>query len=87
MNSDMQPLYLPDVENNPQPSFQAETIRQLQAKGAEYPQILHLFAYRPAMTAHLTHFTREVMRGESPLSEGFRELIAAYTSARNHCLF
>ena len=52
-----------------------------------YPQILHLFAYRPAMTAHLTHFTREVMRGESPLSEGFRELIAAYTSAGNHCLF
>jgi alkylhydroperoxidase family enzyme len=87
MNSDMQPLYLPDVENNPQPSFQAETIRQLQAKGAEYPQILHLFAYRPAMTAHLTHFTREVMRGESPLSEGFRELIAAYTSAGNQCLF
>ena len=87
MNSEMEPMYLPDVENHPQPSFQAETIRQLQAKGAEYPQILHLFAYRPSMTAHLTRFTREVMRGESPLSEGFRELIAAYTSAGNHCLF
>ena len=87
MNPEMKPMYLPDVENNPQPSSQADTIRQLQAKGAEYPQILHLFAYRPGMTAHLTRFTREVMRGESPLSEGFRELIAGYTSAQNDCPF
>jgi alkylhydroperoxidase family enzyme len=87
MNPEMKPMFLPDVENNPQPSFQADTIRQLQAKGAEYPQILHLFAYRPALTAHLTRLTREVMRGEAPLSEGFRELIAAYTSALNHCPF
>jgi hypothetical protein len=86
MNSEMQPMFLPDVEDHPQPGSQADAIRQLQAKGAEYPQILHLFAYQPAMTAHLTRFTREVMRGESPLSEGFRELIAAFTSAENHCL-
>jgi len=62
MNSAMQPMFLPDVEYHPQPGSQADTIRQLQAKGAEYPQILHLFAYQPAMTAHLTRFTREVMR-------------------------
>jgi len=28
-----------------------------------------------------------VMRGPSPLSPGMRELIAAFTSARNHCPF
>jgi alkylhydroperoxidase family enzyme len=87
MNSKMEPMFLPEVEKNPQPSFQADTIRLLQAQGAEYPQILHLFAYRPGATAHLTRFTREVMRGESPLSAGFRELIAAYTSAGNDGLF
>jgi hypothetical protein len=87
MNSKMEPMLLLDVEQNPRPSFQADTIRTLQAKGEEYPQILHLFAYRPETTSHLTRFTREVMRGESPLSAGFRELIAAYTSAGNHCPF
>ena len=87
MDSKMIPMFLPEVEKNPQPCFQTDTIQLLQGKGAEYPQILHLFAYRPEMTAHLTRFTREVMRGESLLSEGYRELIAAYVSAGNHCLF
>jgi alkylhydroperoxidase family enzyme len=87
MNPDMKPMYLPEVENNPQPCFQTDTIRLLQAKGAEYPQILHLFAFHPDATAHLTRFTREVMRGDAPLSAGFRELIAAYTSAKNGCPF
>lgn len=83
----MKPMFLPDVEKNPRPSSQADTIRLLRKQGAEYPQILHLFAYRPGATEHLTRFTREVMRGESPLSAGYRELIAAYVSAGNHCLF
>jgi len=87
MESKMKPMFLPEVEANPQPSFQADTIRLLQAKGEEYPQILHLFAYKPEATAHLTRFTREVMRGDGLLMEGFRELIAARTSAGNHCLF
>ncbi len=87
MHPDMEPMFLPDVEKNPQPSFQADTIRTMQAKEAEYPQILHLFAYRPQVTAHLTRFTREVMRGDSQLTSGFRELIAAYTSAGNNCHF
>lgn len=86
-NEKMKPMFLPEVEQNPQPSFQADTIRMLQQKGEEYPQILHLFAYRPEVTAHLTRFTREVMRGECPLSPGLRELIAAVTSAGNDCLF
>ena len=87
MNDKMQPMFLPEVEENPQPSFQADTIRLLEQKGEEYPQILHLFAFKPRVAEHLTRFTREVMRGDSPLSPGFRELIAAVTSAGNHCLF
>ncbi len=38
-------------------------------------------------TGHLARFTQEIMREPGPLSPGFRELIAAYTSARNHCPF
>jgi uncharacterized peroxidase-related enzyme len=51
------------------------------------PQILYLSAYKPAMTDHLSRFTQELMRGPSPLSPGQRELIAAFTSNRNQCLF
>jgi len=81
----MEPMFLPDVEANPQPGPHAAGIRAVQGK--EYPQIWHLFAYRPGATEHLSRFTQEVMRGESPLSPGLRELIAAFTSAANHCPF
>jgi hypothetical protein len=87
MHPNMKPMFLPDVERNPKTSAQADVIRLLQATNAEYPQILHLFAYTPEATQHLTRFTRDVMRGDSCLSDGFRELIAAYTSAGNQCLF
>jgi alkylhydroperoxidase family enzyme len=83
----MDPLFLPDVEANPQPGPHADGIRAIQGTGKEYPQIWHLFAYRPTATEHLARFTQEVMRGESPLSPGLRELIAAFTSAGNHCPF
>ena len=83
----MDPMFLPGVENNPQPSAWADSIRMMQQTGAEYPQIWHLFAFKPDMTAHLARFTQEVMREQAPLPPGLRELIAAYTSARNHCPF
>jgi len=83
----MKPMFLPDVEKNPQPGPHADGIRTVQAAGQEYPQIWHLFAYRPGATEHLARFTQEVMRGESPLSPGLRELIAAFTSSGNHCPF
>lgn len=83
----MPPLFLRDVEANPQPGPHAEGIRAVRAAGQEYPLIWHLFAFRPAATEHLARFTQEVMRGDSPLSPGLRELIAAFTSAGNHCLF
>jgi len=83
----MKPMLLPDVEQNPQPGPYAAAIQTMQASGNEYPQIWHLFAYRPEATEHLARFTQAIMRGPSPLSPGIRELIAAYTSARNQCPF
>jgi hypothetical protein len=79
-------VLLPDVEDNPRgPSSYADLIRA--CRGREYPQIWHLFAYKPEAGKHLERLTHEVMRGPSPLSPGFRELIAALTSARNQCPF
>ncbi len=83
----MKPMFLPGVEKNPQPGPFLNLIRSLQANGAEYPQIWHLFAFRPQATEHLARFTQEILRGPAPLSAGVRELIAAYTSSRNQCPF
>ena len=83
----MDPMFLPDVEQNPQPGPYRDLIAAMQQQGAEYPQIWHLFAYLPSATTHLARFTQEIMRGPSPLSPGIRELIAAYTSKRNACPF
>jgi hypothetical protein len=82
----MDPMFLPDVERNPQPSPYRDLILAMQ-QGAEYPQIWHLFAYLPSATVHLARFTQEILRGPSPLTPGLRELIAAYTSKRNDCPF
>jgi alkylhydroperoxidase family enzyme len=84
---EMEPMFLPGVENNPQPGPYLDAIRTMQASSPEYPQIWHMFAFQPQATAHLARFTQEIMREPAPLSPGLRELIAAYTSARNHCPF
>jgi hypothetical protein len=81
------PMFLPGVEQNPQPGPHRDFLRAAQAAGAEYPQIWHLFAYRPQATGHLALFTQEIMRGDAPISPGIRELIAAYTSYQNDCPF
>jgi alkylhydroperoxidase family enzyme len=83
----MNPMFLPAVEHNPQPSGYRDAIQSMQAAGLEYPQIWHLFAFRPQATEHLARFTQEILRGPAPLSPGIRELIAAYTSNRNQCPF
>lgn len=82
----MEPMYLPDVEADPKPSPWASAIDSMRNIG-EYPQIWHLFAYHPKATDHLARFTQEIMRESAPISPGLRELIAAYTSQRNHCPF
>ncbi|HEV2500752.1 MAG TPA: peroxidase-related enzyme [Terriglobia bacterium] len=81
------PMFLPEVENNPQAGSRGDNIRTMQAAGREYPLIWHLFAYHPEAGEHLSRLTQEIMRGDCVLTAGFRELIAAYTSWGNRCSF
>lgn len=83
----MDPMYLPDVENNEGEGPRAHLVREMRAAGVPVSQILHLFAFKHASTQHLERFTQAVMRGPSPLPPGKRELIAAFTSRRNDCPF
>jgi hypothetical protein len=83
----MQPMFLPGVENHPQPGPYRDLIGMMHAQGQEYPQIWHLFAFRKEAGEHLSRFTQEIMREEGPISPGMRELIAAFTSYRNDCPF
>jgi hypothetical protein len=83
----MDPMFLTEVENREPEGEYAPVIAGLRAAGRPVSQIMHLFAYKPDRTAFLSRFTQGVMRGPSPLSPGLRELIAAFTSRRNDCLF
>ncbi len=83
----MEPMFLPGVESGAQPSPWSRAIEAMQRTGQDYPQIWHLFAFKPSATEHLARFTQEILREEAPLTPGFRELIAAYTSRKNHCPF
>ena len=83
----MEPMFLPGVEKNAQPGPYADMIQMMQQAGMEYAQIWHLFGFRTETTTHLARFTQDILRGPAPLTPGFRELIAAYTSAKNHCPF
>jgi uncharacterized peroxidase-related enzyme len=86
----MEPIYLPGVENNPQPSAYLDLINAVKSDpgfGGEYWQIWHLLAFRPEMTIHLGRFTHAVMYEEGPIAPSLRELIATYTSSLNNCQF
>jgi hypothetical protein len=83
----MRPMFLSEVEHSTPGGPYAHRIDELQAAGDPVPQIMHLFAYKPDRTGFLSRFTQDVMRGPSPLPAGLRELIAAFTSRRNDCLF
>jgi alkylhydroperoxidase family enzyme len=83
----MEPMFLESVERGEAAGTYNQVIREMRRAGVPPPQIMHLFAFKPEITRHLSHYTQGVMRGPSPLSPGFRELIAAYTSKLNHCPF
>ncbi len=83
----MRPMFLPGVEGAEPQGPYAPMITGMKRAGIPVPQIMHLFAYKPDRTEHLSRFTQAVMRGPSPLSPGLRELIAAFTSRRNDCPF
>jgi uncharacterized peroxidase-related enzyme len=51
------------------------------------PGIRSLALFRPETGKSLYELAQALLRGESPLSEAERELIAAYVSGRNNCMF
>lgn len=83
----MEPMFLKDVEQHEGDNNYTRAIETMRRAGPEYPQILHMFSFKMNATVHLERFTQEMLREPAPLSPGFRELIAAYTSSLNHCPF
>ena len=83
----MDPIYLSEVERQAKAGPESGRFTAMEAQGIPVPRILYLFAFKPHATEHLSRFTQEVMRGPSPLTPAQRELIAAFTSNLNHCLF
>jgi uncharacterized peroxidase-related enzyme len=51
------------------------------------PGIRSLALFRPETGKYLYELAQVLLRGESPLSEAERELIATYVSYRNDCMF
>ncbi len=83
----MEPMFLKDVEQHKGDDNYTRAIEMMKRAGPEYPQILHMFSFKMNATMYLERFTQEMLREPSPLSAGFRELIAAYTSSLNQCPF
>jgi uncharacterized peroxidase-related enzyme len=84
---EMKPMFLPGVQDNPQPGPYFDMMKSAKDSGREYWQIWHLFAFVPETTAHLARFTQGIMRGPAPIPPALRELIATYTSYLNQCEF
>ena len=80
-------MYLKELQQRDGDGSYDKKIAHMQAHGLPVPEIWYLFAFKPKMTEHLARFTQEAMRGDSPLTPGMRELIAAFTSRRNDCPF
>ncbi len=55
--------------------------------GREFPGIVGLLTFRPETAAPLNELVNVLLRGESTLSRGERELIATHVSWRNDCFF
>lgn len=83
----MDAMFLKHVEQSAKSGLAGPEFAAMEAQGVPIPQILYLFAFKPAATEPLSRFTHEMMRGPSPLAPGMRELIAAFTSSRNQCPF
>jgi uncharacterized peroxidase-related enzyme len=55
--------------------------------GREFPGIVGPMTFRPETAAPINRLVNILLRGESTLSRGERELIATHVSARNECFF
>jgi uncharacterized peroxidase-related enzyme len=80
-------MFLPDVENNPQPSPYFDLIAAAKSSGSEYWGIWNLLAFRPKTADFLARLSNETMQEDAPITVAMRELIAAYTSSLNRCGF
>ena len=79
--------YLPGVEAGAKPGIYASLIDAAKRERREYSKIWDLFAFAPQTMHHLSHLTQGIMRQPASISDGVRELIAAYTSHQNACRF
>jgi uncharacterized peroxidase-related enzyme len=57
------------------------------ALGTDEPGIHGLFRFRPETAVPLNQLCDVLLRGDSPLTRGERELIATYVSSLNECRF
>ena len=55
--------------------------------GREFPGILGPMTFRPETATPINELVNVLLRGESTLSRGEREMIAAHVSWRNDCFF
>jgi uncharacterized peroxidase-related enzyme len=55
--------------------------------GREFPGILGPMTFRPETAAPINEMVNTLLRGESTLSRGEREMIATHVSWRNDCFF
>ena len=55
--------------------------------GREFPGILGPMTFRPETAAPINELVNTLLRGESTLTRGERELIATHVSWRNDCFF
>ncbi len=55
--------------------------------GREFPGIVGLMTFRPETAGPLNELVNVLLRGESTLTRGERELIATHVSWRNDCFF
>src|SRR5580693_3942605 len=55
--------------------------------GREFPGIVGLMTFRPETAAPINELVNILLRGESTLTPGEREMIATHVSWRNDCFF
>jgi uncharacterized peroxidase-related enzyme len=87
LKSEQPPMFLRGVEEAPKPSVYRDLIERAKMTGGDSWQIWNLLAFDPEAAHHLAALSHKLMHAEAPLSQGLRELIAAYTSSLNNCDF
>ena len=80
-------MFLPGVEDNPQPSPYTDMIRTMQSSAGALSADLASVCLQTGNYPHLARFTQEVMREPSPLTPGLRELIQPIRRLAIDCPF